>query len=90
MRISTSRNKVRSVRGFLDEYACYTGALISLYEVTAVLAYPERAEQVGREVSEQFADVKSRGYFLFGFCGFDLRLKMQRLNCHICRKNCAL
>lgn len=60
------RNQVRSVRGFLDEYACYTGALISLYEVTAVPAYLERAEQVCREAAEQFADVKGRGYFLYG------------------------
>lgn len=60
------RDKVRSVRGFLDEYSYYTAALISLYEATADPAYLKRAEQICKEAERQFADENGGGYFLSG------------------------
>lgn len=60
------REKVRSVKGFLDEYAYYTAALISLYEATSEDAFLERAEQICNEVVQQFADDGGKGYFLCG------------------------
>lgn len=60
------RNKKRSVKGFLDEYAYYIAALISLYEVTSEHSYLERAEEICKEVGRQFADKERGGYFLYG------------------------
>lgn len=59
------RKHVRSVKGFLDEYAYYTMALLSLYEVTSKSEYLTRAEQVCREAKEQFEDPHG-GFFLCG------------------------
>lgn len=60
------RNHIRFVKGFLDEYAYYSAALINLYEVTGDCAYLERAGEICREAEEQFADRKKGGYFLYG------------------------
>ena len=60
------REKVRSVKGFLDEYAYYTAALLSLYEVTSRNRYLERAQQICNEAERQFADKNGNGYFLCG------------------------
>ncbi len=60
------RKKIRSVNGFLDEYAYYTTALISLYEATSENHYLERARQICSEAIEQFADENGLGYFLCG------------------------
>lgn len=60
------RNHIRSAKGFLDEYAYYAAALISLYEATDKIIYLERAEQICGEAHRQFADEKSGGYFLYG------------------------
>jgi len=59
------RNKARSVRGFLDEYAYYTMALIFLYDVTSDTKYLKRAEKFCGEAQRQFGDEKG-GYFLYG------------------------
>lgn len=59
------RDNARSVKGFLDEYAYYAAALISLYETTSKSEYLERAGQICREAQGQFADEKG-GYFLYG------------------------
>lgn len=59
------RNQVRMVKGFLDEYAYYAAALISLYEATSKAAYLERAKQICMEAGRQFADDRG-GYFLYG------------------------
>ncbi len=59
------RNQVRLVKGFLDEYACYSAALISLYEATSKTAYLERAKQICGEAMRQFGDDEG-GYFLYG------------------------
>ncbi len=54
------------VRGFLDEYACYAAALISLYDADFQEMYLERAEEICKEAVRQFADEKNGGYFLYG------------------------
>lgn len=59
------REGTRSVKGFLDEYAYYTAAMISLYEVSGKAFYLRRAEQICREARRQFEDEKG-GYFLYG------------------------
>jgi Highly conserved protein containing a thioredoxin domain len=62
----SSRDKVRSVKGFLDDYACYTAALIHLYDVTEKPEYRERAQQVCAEAVDQFGDLEEGGYYLYG------------------------
>ncbi len=59
------RGGVRLAKGFLDDYAYYGGALISLYEVTSKLEYLKRAGEIIREAMSQFAD-QAGGYFLYG------------------------
>lgn len=62
------RDGRRSARGFLDDYAYYTAALLTLYEVAGEAGYLERAEAVCGEARRQFADANGGGYFL---CGTD-------------------
>ncbi len=59
------RGNTRSVKGFLDDYAYYTWALLCLYEVTSEAAYLERAQQICREARHQFSD-GDKGFFLYG------------------------
>lgn len=59
------RDRKHSVPGFLDDYAFYAAALISLYEVTGKPAYRERAAELCEEADRQFAD-DGGGYFLYG------------------------
>lgn len=59
------RGEKRSVKGFLDDYAYYMAAMISLYEATAKEKYLERAQRIYREAAAQFSD-KNGGYFLYG------------------------
>lgn len=59
------RGDGRSVKGFLDEYAYFTAALLCLYDATSVSGYLERAKQICGEAVRQFADKKG-GYFLYG------------------------
>ncbi len=61
----SQRNGVRSGKGFLDEYAYYTAALISLYEACQKHFYLKRGAQVCREARKQFEDVRG-GYYLYG------------------------
>lgn len=60
------RDREGSVKGFLNDYAYYTAALLSLYEVTSRADYLERAEQICREAGRQFYDSNNGGYFLYG------------------------
>ncbi len=59
------RNKVRSVKGFLDDYAYYTAALLCLYEASGRRFYLERAEQICGEARKQF-EAEEGGYYLYG------------------------
>lgn len=60
------RDGVRSVKGFLDEYAYYTAALLCLYDATLDESYLERAKDICREAERQFADADTGGYYLNG------------------------
>lgn len=60
------RDGMRSVYGFLDEYAFDTAALLSLYEATGERDYLERARRLAQEAMEQFEDTVSGGYYLYG------------------------
>lgn len=60
------RDGRHAVRGFLDEYAYYTAALLVLYEVTSERSYLERAEELCEEAVNQFQDGEGGGYFLYG------------------------
>lgn len=55
-----------SVKGFLDDYAYYTAALIFLYEVTSDENYLELARHFCKEAEKQFKDEKGSGYYLYG------------------------
>lgn len=60
------RDGVRSVKGFLDEYAYYTAALLCLYDAALDESYLERAKNICREAERQFADAGTGGYYLYG------------------------
>lgn len=60
------RHKKCSEKGFLDEYAYYTAALLCLYDATADTGYRERAVKICRQAQRQFADEKGEGFFLCG------------------------
>ncbi len=60
------RDGVRSVKGFLDEYAYYTAALLCLYDAAFDESYLERAKDICREAERQFADADTGGYYLNG------------------------
>lgn len=62
----SSRNGVLSVKGFLDEYAYDTAALLSLYDITHETAYLDRARQMMQIILEQFSDPNASGFFLYG------------------------
>ena len=53
-------------KGFLEDYAYYTAALLSLYQATSLPEYLIRAEQICQEAQRQFEDTHSGGYFLYG------------------------
>lgn len=59
------RKRERSVKGFLDEYAYYTMALLSLYEASSKSEYLTRAKQICDEAKKQFEDPHG-GFFLCG------------------------
>lgn len=60
------RKHIRFVKGFLDEYAYYTAALLHLYEATGENNYLKRAKSICGEALNQFTDNKNGGYFLYG------------------------
>lgn len=60
------RNGVRSGKGFLDDYAYYTAALLFLYEAGGGEKYLERARRICDEARRQFEDRDRGGYFLYG------------------------
>ncbi|MCR1990076.1 thioredoxin domain-containing protein [Blautia coccoides] len=60
------RNGAGTVNGFLDEYAYYTAALLSLYEAVSDEKYLRRAEEICNEARRQFEDRNGGGFFLYG------------------------
>lgn len=61
-----SKKDTPFIKGFLEEYAYYTSALICLYQVTSDAEYLTRAEEICLETIRQFEDSTSGGYFLYG------------------------
>ena len=68
------RNGVRTTTGFLDDYAFYAAALLSLYDATYEAVYRDKAEAVCREAVRQFRDEKGGGFSLNGKNNEDLVL----------------
>lgn len=62
----SSRNGKLGGTGFLDDYAFYSAALISLYEAAGNKAYLLKSETVCRECATQFADTENGGFYLSG------------------------
>lgn len=60
------RDGRRSEKGFLDDYAFYSFALISLYEVTLDKSYLRNAESFCSKAISDFADEAAGGFFLIG------------------------
>lgn len=60
------REGKRGVSGFLDDYAAYLFAQLSLYGATLEKKYLDRAEQVCREVYSRFRDEENGGFYLYG------------------------
>lgn len=69
------REESRPANGFLDDYAYYAAALLSLYESTSKHDYLKRAEQILEEAEKQFADMDVGGYFLYGTQNSSLIMK---------------
>ena len=53
-----------SKKGFLDDYAFYTAALIELYHATLNREYLEKAERFCQEAAGRFADGENGGFYL--------------------------
>lgn len=60
------RSRKHSGRGFLEDYAFETLALLSLYKATLDSVYLERAEQFCEKAIDEFYDEKLGGFFLYG------------------------
>ena len=58
------RDKRRSEKSFLDDYAFYTAALTELYHSTLDRAYLKKAEHFCMEAVNRFADEEHGGFFL--------------------------
>ncbi len=61
----SSRHGKRSEKGFLDDYALYCAALLSLYSATGHSAYLDRAKTLCHAALEQFYD-PTGGYTISG------------------------
>ena len=60
------RNGNCSGKGFLDDYANYIYALLSLYDATLDNAYLERAKDFARKAKDNFFDFETGGFYLYG------------------------
>ena len=63
--VSFRRGK-RGEKGFLDDYASYIFALLSLYDVTFDRSYLDRAEQITKKVILHYYDIEHGGFYLYG------------------------
>lgn len=60
------RNGKRGERGFLDTYASYIFALLSLYEATLMQEFLDRATVLTKRTIQQYQDVEQGGFYLYG------------------------
>lgn len=58
------RDGKRSEKGFLDDYAFYTAALIELYNSTLDKTYLDKAEHFCEEAIKRFYDNENGGFYL--------------------------
>jgi hypothetical protein len=56
----------KSCNGFIDDYAFYILALISLYQATFNEKYLNRALELNERVIDDFYDEKDKGFFFYG------------------------
>lgn len=69
------RDGKQGVRGFLDDYAAYIFAQLSLYGATLKKEYLERAEKLCEKVINAFGDNNSGGFYLYDKESEDLILR---------------
>ena len=60
------RDGKRGERGFLDEYASYIFALLSLYDATLDSRFLDRADRLTQKAVSQFCDPEHGGFYLYG------------------------
>ena len=60
------RDGKRGERGFLDEYASYIFALLSLYDATLDSRFLDRADRLTQKAVSQFYDPEYGGFYLYG------------------------
>ncbi|MBR4057449.1 MAG: thioredoxin domain-containing protein [Oscillospiraceae bacterium] len=75
--VSFHRNK-RGVRGFLDDYAAYIFAQLSLYRATLEDRYLERARRLCDSVIADFGD-NAGGFYLYGKAHEELILRPKEI-----------
>ena len=68
------REGKRGVKGFLDDYASYIFAQLSLYSATLDNEYLNRAEKLSHKVSDDFRD-NNGGFYLYSEDGEELILR---------------
>lgn len=56
----------RGQKGFLDDYACYTFALLELYGATLDCAWLEEAQRFCKKAMADFWDEANGGFYLYG------------------------
>ena len=60
------RDGKRGKKGFLDDYAGYTFALLSLYDATLDRSFLDRAEQISKKAVHDYFDAEQGGFYLYG------------------------
>ncbi len=68
------RDGKRGVKGFLDDYACFIFAQLSLYRATLDIDYMDRAREMCDKVMNDFSD-KTGGFYLYGNFSEELILR---------------
>ncbi len=60
------RNGIRKDKGFLDDYASWIFALLSLYDVTLDPSFLLKAEKMTEKTIQDFFDQENGGFYLYG------------------------
>ncbi len=60
------RDGKRGEKGFLDNYASYIFALLSLYDVTLDRLFLDRAQQIASKTVNNYYDTEHGGFYLYG------------------------
>ncbi len=62
----SAKDNRRSVKGFLDDYACYIFALIQLYQACFNEKYLDRALELNQKVIYDYYDKDKGGFYIYG------------------------